>query len=76
MAHIRPLNTHIPRRQESELAINIKKATSIEEVSPKRMSRRSAEITRPKLTRAQESMSEHALCTHGITRARRASGRA
>jgi hypothetical protein len=28
--------THNPPRQESELAINIKKATSIEEVSPKR----------------------------------------
>ena len=36
------LRTESPSRQESELAVNIRKATSIEEVSPKRMSAASA----------------------------------
>ena len=62
-------------RQESELAINIRKATSIEEVSPKRTYRNSSG-TRMKLTIAQGNTCEHASSTHGITRVPRLSGRA
>ena len=69
------IHTYAPR-QESELAINIRKATSIEEVSPKRMFQRIVEPWQLELIVAQESMSEHALYIHGTTRAPRAFGRA
>jgi hypothetical protein len=36
--HHQPTDAEILSRQESELAVNIRKATSIEEVSPKRTS--------------------------------------
>jgi hypothetical protein len=63
------------KRQESELAINIRKATSIEEVSPKRTSATSETFDRSS-QRPQASMSVHVLYTRGITRALPRSGRA
>lgn len=62
-------------RQEQDLAINIRKATSIEETAPKRRFRTTA-VAPAKLTGTQASMCAAASSTHGTTRALPASGRA
>lgn len=64
-------------RQEQDLAINIRKATSIEETAPKRMRFPSPTVLPWSHTHLEQaSMFAAALSTHGITRALPPSGRA